>query len=537
MKPTTLPSFLFSIILTYALLSHSSLLAQTSGELPWHLCSQEVDGIPGIALPQARALLGDHRPTAKVKVAILDTGLELNHRAFKGALHTNQDEIPSNGIDDDRNGYIDDVHGWNFLVDSLGQNLQHARYEVAYIQHLHDSLTSSKLPIPSWLNDMDMDLVHLEYERIMEYYDECWFWTELYVELAEPFYEVTQSYPESFEQLWFFRRDIDLDRSQKKLLKTLCDLQVKMEDTEAYIYDAWDLDEYWVNPNFNPRAVNEPAQFYGNGNCDERIKGHGTHVAGIIGANDYPGAESFGVAAGLVEVLPIRMLVDGDEVDKDVANAIRYAVDEGAQIINMSFGKYVSMHPDSVRSALKYAADHDVLIVHAAGNEATNIDNFPFYPNHGRLRDVDSIFINVGASGSAFDLNLLADFSNFGKRNVDIFAPGVNILSATSNNEYEYLSGTSMAAPVVAGIGALLRAYFPEFTAAEIKRIILDSAVEPEFRVVEPGAELSDYVIGQSMKKFCKSGGLANARQAVLEALEFREEKAADVLANQTILK
>ena len=186
---------------------------------------------------------------------------------------------------------------------------------------------------------------------------------------------------------------------------------------------------------------------------------------------------AIGIANGLVDI--IYMVPDGDEIDNDVANAIRYAVDQGASIINMSFGKYVSSDPERVREALRYAAANDVLIVHAAGNEASDIDAFPFYPNPGRYRDVDSVFINVGASTSTYDDLLIAEFSNFGKRRVDLFAPGEDILSLGADHDYIDHSGTSMASPVVAGVAALLRAYFPEFTAAEIKDILLNSSTNP----------------------------------------------------------
>ena len=197
----------------------------------------------------------------------------------------------------------------------------------------------------------------------------------------------------------------------------------------------------------------------------------------------------------------------------------------------MSFGKYVSSDPERVREALRYAAANDVLIVHAAGNEANDIDAFPFYPNPGRYRDVDSVFINVGASTSTYDDLLIAEFSNVGKRRVDLFAPGEDILSLGADHDYIDHSGTSMASPVVAGVAALLRAYFPEFTAAEIKDILLDSVHEPEFRVLPPGTPPSEVTFAKSMSKFCSSGGIVNARNAVLEARSQREAKAAAAVA------
>ena len=532
----TSPKLTSSAMAVVALLISFSGWSQSDPVTPWHLSAYEVDGIPGIALPQALALLNDRQPQTTVKVAILDGGIDYDHDALASSIYTNALEIPGNGIDDDGNGYADDVHGWNFVVDSLGENIHMARYEAVYIKHLHDSLTRSKLPMPQWLEDIDMELVEDEFRNIKEYGDDCWFWTSIYLEYAMPFTDVTGDYPDNFEEIWFHRKSIELDRGQRKFLKILMEDGITLDDLTYYLEQNWNMDEYWMNPHFNPRAADEPETGYGNPLADEKYDDHGTHVAGIIGADRLPGSESYGIAAGLVELIPIRMVVSGDELDKDVANAIRYAVDAGADIINMSFGKYVSTHPDSVRAAFQYAAEHDVLLVHAAGNEATNIDNWPFYPNPGRLRNVDSIFVNVGASSSSYDATLLAEFSNYGKRQVDLFAPGIDILSTGLEGAYIRNSGTSMAAPVVAGVAALLMAHFPEFSAAEIKGILMASVQKPDFKVLPPDVPLDEFIMALPMKRFCKSGGIVNARQAVLEAESILAEREADLAAKEAVL-
>jgi len=316
-----------------ALLISFSGWSQSDPATPWHLSAYEVDGIPGIALPQALALLNDRHPQTTVKVAILDGGIDYDHDALASSIYTNALEIPGNGIDDDGNGYADDVHGWNFVVDSLGENIHMARYEAVYIKHLHDSLTRSKLPMPQWLEDIDMELVEDEFRNIKEYGDDCWFWTSIYLEYAMPFTDVMGDYPDNFEEIWFHRKSIELDRGQRKFLKSLMEDGIALDDLTYYLEQNWNMDEYWMNPHFNPRATDEPETGYGNPLADEKYDDHGTHVAGIIGADRLPGSESYGIAAGLVELIPIRMVVSGDELDKDVANAIRYAVDAGADII------------------------------------------------------------------------------------------------------------------------------------------------------------------------------------------------------------
>ena len=529
LKPTHIAA-LAALLLSFA----TAATAQSDQAIPWHHMAYEVDGVPGIALPQARIMLSEEVPAQRVKVAVLDCGVDATHPALAGAIHTNLNEIEGNGIDDDGNGYIDDVVGWNFMVDSTGRSLNFARYEAHYFTHLYDSLEASGLPIPAWLKNLDMDLTRELAEEAQGYADDAWFYAELYFDFAIPFHDTFEEYPDNFEQIWFHRKAIGLNRAERKFLKFLMSEELTLWDFEYYVQEAWNYDKFWTNPNYNPRDPNEPDTGYGNNDASGGYEDHGTHVAGIIcgGATDDGGP--IGIANGLVDIIPVRMVPDGDELDKDVANAIRYAVDQGASIINMSFGKYVSSDPERVREALRYAAANDVLIVHAAGNEANDIDAFPFYPNPGRYRDVDSVFINVGASTATYDDLLIAEFSNVGKRRVDLFAPGEGILSLGADHDYIDHSGTSMASPVVAGVAALLRAYFPEFTAAEIKDILLNSVHEPEFRVLPPGTLPSEVTFAKSMSKFCSSGGIVNARNAVLEAQSQREAKAAAALAAAT---
>jgi subtilisin family serine protease len=526
LKPTRTAA-LAALLLSFV----TAVTAQSDQPIPWHHLAYEVDSVPGIALSQARSLLSEEAPAQRVKVAVLDCGVDATHPALAGAIHTNLNEIEGNGIDDDGNGYIDDVIGWNFMVDSTGRSLNFARYEAHYFTHLYDSLEASGLPIPVWLKNLDMDLTRELAEEAQGYADDAWFYAELFFDFAMPFHDTFEEYPDNFEQIWFHRKAIGLNRAERKFLKFLMGEELTLWDFEYYVQEAWNYDQFWTNPDYNPRDPNEPDTGYGNNDASGGYEDHGTHVAGIIcgGATDDGGP--IGIANGLVDIIPVRMVPDGDELDKDVANAIRYAVDQGASIINMSFGKYVSSDPERVREALRYAAANDVLIVHAAGNEANDIDAFPFYPNPGRYRDVDSVFINVGASTSAYDDLLIAEFSNVGKRRVDLFAPGEDILSLGADHDYIDHSGTSMASPVVAGVAALLRAYFPEFTAAEIKDILLDSVHEPEFRVLPPGTPPSEVTFAKSMSKFCSSGGIVNARNAVLEARSQREAKAAAAVA------
>ncbi len=251
---------------------------------------------------------------------------------------------------------------------------------------------------------------------------------------------------------------------------------------------------------------------------------HGTHVTGIIAAQRNNGLGIDGVA-DKVRIMTLRVIPDGDEYDKDVALAIIYAVDQGAKVINMSFGKSFSPEKKWVDSAIKYAELKDVLLVHASGNEAENMDEKENYPSplltqwHSKANN----FITVGASSDgSIEKSIAADFSNYGQEMVDVFAPGVKIYSTLpGGNKYGNLSGTSMASPVVAGLAALLRSYYPELSAPEIKKII-------EMSVSKPDSLLNCYLPGDKNKKIsfnflCKSGGIVNAYNAVKTANESKK--------------
>ena len=217
----------------------------------------------------------------------------------------------------------------------------------------------------------------------------------------------------------------------------------------------------------------------------------------------------------------VRVVPDGDERDKDVANGIRYAVDNGAHIINMSFGKDFSPYKPVVDEAVRYATSNNVLLIHAAGNDGANNDSTSNYPqppmSNGRIEN--SNWIEVGASSWQDLPNLAASFSNYGQHSVDVFAPGVSIYSTTPGSEYKRADGTSMASPVVAGLAALIMTYYPELTAAQVKEIIVESAISYSGEmVVQPGTQDRMVPFGT----LSKTGSIVNA----YEALKLAEERA-----------
>jgi subtilisin family serine protease len=283
---------------------------------------------------------------------------------------------------------------------------------------------------------------------------------------------------------------------------------------------------YHLNVDFDGRKIvgDNPYDLmdlgYGDGNPKNRVisESHGTHVAGIIAAERDNGLGVNGVANN-VEIMSIRAVPNGDEYDKDIALGIRYAVDNGAQIINASFGKSYSLNSDWVYDAIKYAAANDVLIVHAAGNDGLDLDdpkntNFPNDQADNKGTEIADNLITIGALNGKYGSEMVASFSNYGKMNVDVFAPGGNIYSTMPENNYEFQGGTSMAAPMVSGIAALIRSYYPKLTASEVKRVLIESGLSTSASVILAG----DTEKTKPFDQASKSGKMVNAYNALIMA-------------------
>lgn len=215
----------------------------------------------------------------------------------------------------------------------------------------------------------------------------------------------------------------------------------------------------------------------------------------------------------------------GSENDKDVALAIRYAVDNGAKIINMSFGKTLSENPQWIKEAFLYAEMHDVLLVAGSGNNSRDNDIKPFYPiDYDEQTGIEYCknFIKVGAITSDGDKYFLAYFTNYGKKTVDIFAPGYFLKTTDPIVGYSYRDGTSMSSPIVSGVAALVRSYYPKLKASEVKKIILQSGVSINLNVQVPGEKEGTL---KPFKELSKSGKVVNAYNALLMAKEMSKKK------------
>ena len=475
-------------------------------------------GYPGISLAEAyKALKG--RKAQTVIVGVVDSGVDINHEDLKSIIWTNPKEIPNNGIDDDKNGYIDDVHGWNFLGEINQDNLE-------YVRILKKGDTS----------DPDYKRAEEKYDKEFKDANEK---IELYSQIKERIAQSDALIQKHLGKKEYTEEDLDkIDasslqllgavRGMKYLLSNGVSVKETLEELSEGIKHYEDRLKYGLNKEFNPRKVlnDNPDdindKIYGNNNViGPTAEGalHGTHVAGIIAAVRHNNIGIDGVADH-VRIMPVRTVPDGDEYDKDVALALRYAIDNGAKVINTSFGKEFSPHKEWVYDALKYAAEKDVLIVNAAGNDTKNVDVQLTFPDDNiNGKEFTDTMITIGALNYEYNENLVASFSNYGKNNVDLFSPGVQIYATVPENKYKFLDGTSMAAPEVAGVAALIRAYFPKLKAREVKQILMESGVTPTVKEVLVGGRGEEQEAQRMpFSSLSKSGKILNAYNAIILA-------------------
>ncbi len=549
---------LLSILFTVA--------SNAQSEVPkgWHLMDYTQDSFYGISLNKAYQYLSTKNKIAQpIVVAVLDSGVDTAHEDLKKNLWHNIKEIAGNGIDDDHNGYVDDIYGWNFLGGKDGKNIYKASDEKSRIYHRWKELFASKTFDSTQLSnyekeayviwkkaaagmnftqDEQMDVMFIELTaKALKKHDKI-----IRLEMGKEEYTSEQlerftpiSKPGKDAKLGFLTcikmMGIDADEKNTNTLKELDEyIEGKKTAFEAKDIAPFNYRADIIHDNYYD--IND--KFYGNNDVMGPGSMHGTHVTGIIAAERSNQLGIDGVADH-VKVMMLRVVPDGDEYDKDIALAIRYAVDNGAKIINMSFGKSFSPEKRWVDSAVKYAELKDVLLVHASGNESEDVDVEENYPNPYLLQWKSRApnFITVGASSDLkIGNSIAADFSNYGKENVDVFAPGVKIYSTLpGKNQYGNLKGTSMACPIVTGLAAILRSYYPSLTAIETKRIIEQTVSKPDTLLScnKPGPKPEPYPFNQ----LSRTGGIVNAYKAVLLANDFKAAFNSSVKKETTLNK
>ena len=476
------------------------------------------DSIPGMSVDRAYAELLQGKKGVKVIVGIVDSGVDIEHEDLKGMIWTNPKEIPGNGIDDDKNGFIDDVHGWNFLGNAVHENLEMTRI----VKKGDDGSAEYKEALAQYTKKYEDALKDKEQvDALLNYHNTIKKELKKTTYKLEDLSSITSADPNVLQS--------------KKVMAMIFNNAGPTFDPEAelneYNDQVYDQLNYNLNKEYDGRKIvgDNPEDIkdnhYGNNivfGPDKEKALHGTHVAGIIGQIRGNNLGGDGVTNN-VEILTVRAVPDGDEYDKDIALAIRYAVDNGAKVINGSFGKSFSPHKKWVYDAIKYAAKKDVLIVHAAGNDGYNIDETKNinYPNDSEdnIKEFANNLITIGAINKEYGETVVAPFSNFGKINVDVFAPGEEIYATVPNNKYKYLQGTSMAAPNAAGVAALIRSYYPKLKAAQVKQILMDSGVAlPSKVVLGENPNPQEKPVAVSSVESSRTAKMVNAYNALLMA-------------------
>tara|TARA_R110000764_G_scaffold99739_4_gene184464 strand:- start:2518 stop:4167 length:1650 start_codon:yes stop_codon:yes gene_type:complete len=488
----------------------------TSEKNNWGHLDLVTDTIPGMSVDKAYSEIIKNKKGTKTIVAVLDSGIDLNHEDLVNVLWTNTKEKAGNGIDDDGNGFIDDIHGYNFLGESYNEQLEYVRMLRLNIGDAA-TLSKAKAKLDSKYNEALQGKE--QYESIYQAVKNADADVQKYLKKDVYTKQDLSSIKATDEAM---QRNVAILNQMFGIKETIPDVLKDLKNGLTYYTEQLN---YNLNKDFNGREpVGDDAYDitdvnYGNGNPKNRVddESHGTHVAGIIAAERNNGKGVNGVANN-VAIMSIRAVPNGDEYDKDIARGIRYAVDNGARVINGSFGKSFSPNAEWVNEAIKYAADNNVLFVHAAGNDGANLDdpinaNFPNDQINNGPEIADNV-ITVGALNPKYGSELVASYSNYGKINVDVFAPGTDIYSTYPNNEYEYSPGTSMAAPGVAGIAALVMSQYPSLTAAQVKKIILQSGLPIKSKVVLGSAGNKSDTLDQ----ISTSGKIANAYNALVLA-------------------
>lgn len=549
----------------------------------WYNLDLTQDGYFGISTERAyKELLNGKNPKQQIIVAVIDGGVDIKHEDLKNVLWTNKKEKPGNGIDDDGNGYIDDIHGWNFIGSKKGSlaydNLELVRILRAYEPKYRSTIRSTVLDSTQKEEYALFTKATAEFGKKYNEAHQSFSVISIINKVLDSVAFINKKNIPSLEDIDRYIADSEEEEQVKKIIRSGAKGSGGIEKFHKEMKDAYRqydiMLRYNLNKTYDQRQElvgddysDSKARLYGNADVAGPNAEHGSHVAGIIGAERNNAIGINGISNS-VRIMAIRVVPEGDERDKDVANGIRYAVDNGARIVNMSFGKGFKWDKEVVDEAVKYAEQKGVLLVHAAGNDNSDNDANDNYPNkffespeskeyqrvqklaaskilpfkidpnqirgqsQGPMnrsnsdlfkpKPVDTAkfklphannWIEVGASAYYNDKDLKASFSNYGRYTVDVFAPGFMINSAVPDNKYEEFDGTSMAAPVVSGLAAMILSHYPDLKPHQVREIIMKSVVKTEQKVKYTNER------GESsrvrLSELCVSGGIVNAYNAL----------------------
>ena len=532
-------NFLRSLSFTSLLIFPLLVFSQPDKPKPnWQNLDLLEDGIPGMSTEKAYKELLNDKKGKPVVVAVIDGGVDTKHEDLMNKMWINTGEVRSDSIDNDQNGYVDDIYGWNFIGNANGVNVQYDNMEVVrLIRELHPKYISV-LPTTPLSEEERREFI--AYQKMNTDYMSKLQIAQLTERAIKAFKFQVDSIVHRIGLESPKQTDFKKYKPRNKMEgRTLSMINKGLEEEGDFVKFYEELVEgvkhyeaevnYHLNMDYDPRKIvgddyeNGKERIYGNADVKGPDALHGTHVAGIIAADRNNEVGIKGVADN-ARIMAVRVVPDGDERDKDVANAIYYAVDNGAKVINMSFGKPYVKDKHLVDSAIRYAVLQNVLIVHAAGNEGVDNDMTPNYPSRnyvdslGLNKGTAENWIEVGATGWTYDASLVTEFSNYGRRSVDVFAPGLDINSTVPDSKYKVEQGTSMAAPMVSGLAALIWSYYPSFKAADVKKIILESVIKPTHKVKIAQGKSRRKVL---MSEISVTGGIVN----VYNALKLAEER------------
>lgn len=510
-------SFLIGTVLSMGVLAAN---AQHS-QLPYNWYKTVGNQMQGVNTEAALQFLKEHhkKPKKTIIVGIIDSGVDTTSVDLRPAFWRNRKE-KLNGRDDDRNGYIDDLIGWNFLGTKDGKfNMETAgteefrqfkrlypKYKDVDSSQVADKKEFAYYKLMRRKAKIDNYIKFTQYSEAK--YDACLYMDSLMASQH-------QFNKDTLTMGSLAKLPMEGDKWQKSCQMLMADLW----NTDASTRWTDFLKSHKENLDLMKKRLegiekepdkrllmgddqtNAADRFYGNPTVQAGVYSHGTFVAGVVAGQGVKNPQIKGVYPQ-ARLMIVRAVPDGDEYDKDIASAIRYAVDNGAKVINMSFGKTTSPQAEMVNQAIAYAAAKDVLLVQAAGNSSLNVDSVAVYPTGTDASGHRfANYIRVGASDPS---GARCHFSNYGAKNVDVFAPGEQITSVAPRNDHMESQGTSIASPVVTGVAALIRAYFPKLKAATVKRILMQS--------VRPMQE----------KGLSASNGMVDALAAVKLAMKYK---------------
>lgn len=513
------------------------------------------EGYNGISMDAAVQRFLRDKPSQTVVVAVIDSGIDIMHEDLAENIWVNAGEIPFNGVDDDRNGYIDDVNGWNFIGGADGSNVNYDTYEATRVykslKYKYDGADEKKLTkiqkkeYQTYVKAKEIVMAEIEKAKVAA--TKLQLTENKVISLLKLLGDNLGDQTLTLQSISQIKDDQNRELAIAKNIVapylmvsetlTLDSIKSIIKDDIGQEKSRYQIKlDYAYNIDYDPRLTivkdnyaDASERFYGNNDVIGPDAIHGTHVAGTIGAvrNNQLGMD--GIAPN-VKLMAVRAVPNGDERDKDIANAIRYAVDNGASVINMSFGKGFSPNKKEVDEAVKYAAKKDVLLVHGSGNSSQNIDVTDDFPNPFYQKKEGFIikkqkkaknWIEVSALNYEKGIETVAPFSNYGQVEVDVFAPGMHIYSTTPHNGYEALQGTSMASPVVAGIAATIRSLFPGLTAVQVKEAIMASVTKLDEEVLLPGSKIDKV----KFSTLSVTGGTVNLEKALEFASKMKPKK------------